>query len=72
MANEKKADSGLIVQLLSVFAVVHPKASRCYAWSHATEGERRRFHVVLGVAPADDAVAAVRVAIVGEARRTQN
>ena len=23
----------------------HPTATRCYAWSHATEGEKRRFVV---------------------------
>lgn len=27
----------------------HPTASRCYAWSHTTEGERRRFAAVLGI-----------------------
>ena len=25
----------------------HPKAKRAYAWSHATDGARRRFHAVL-------------------------
>lgn len=57
---------------VQVFAVQHPKASRVYAWSHATEGERRRFHAVLGAPPVDDARAAVQVAIVGEIRKTQD
>lgn len=48
---------------VQVFAVEHPKASRVYAWSHETEGGRRRFHAVLGAGPVDGAVMAVRVAI---------
>ena len=46
-----------------VFKVDSPKASRVYAWSHETEGGKRRFHAVLGAGPVDGAVAAVRVAI---------
>ena len=57
---------------VQVFEVKHPKTSRVYAWSHATEGTKRRFHVVLGVAPVTGAQEAVRVAIVGEVRRAQN
>lgn len=41
----------------------HPKAKRCYAWSHATEGRRRRFIAVLGVSPVNGPVDAVRAAI---------
>jgi hypothetical protein len=48
---------------VQVFAVTHPKASRVYAWSHETEGKRRRFHAVLGVSPVDGAAMAVRTAI---------
>ena len=33
---------------VQVFAVEHPKATRAYAWSHASEGGKRRFHAVLG------------------------
>lgn len=59
--------------VVQVFAVEHPKASRCYAWSHESgPGGRRKFHAVLGAGPVDSAVAAVRVAIVGEYRRAQN
>lgn len=41
----------------------HAKAKRAYAWSHATEGARRRFVAVLGIAPVNSAVDAVRAAI---------
>lgn len=58
---------------VQVFGVTHPKASRCYAWSHETgPGGKRRFHAVLGVPPVDGPVAAVRVAIVGEFKQAQN
>jgi hypothetical protein len=49
---------------VQVFELIdHPKAMRAYAWSHATEGTKRRFVAVLGVPPVVDAVSAVRVAI---------
>jgi hypothetical protein len=52
---------------VQVFAVEHAKASRCYAWSHESgPSGRRRFHAVLGAAPVDSPIAAVRFAIVGE------
>ena len=54
---------------VQVFDLIgHGSASRCYAWSHATEGERRRFVAVLHEGPVDTPVAAVRAAIVQEAR----
>src|SRR5438876_9676866 len=46
----------------------HPTASRCYAWSHATEGTRRRFVAVLHVPPVDSPEKAVRASIVAEAK----
>jgi len=47
--------------VVQVFVLVgHPKAKRAYAWSHATEGTPRRFHVVLGIPPVDGPVMAVR------------
>ena len=47
----------------------HPTASRCYAWSHATDdSERRRFVAVLHEGPVDSPEAAVRAAIVEESR----
>ena len=50
---------------VQVFAVEHPKATRVYAWSHETEGGKRRFHAVLGAAPVTGPETAVRVAILG-------
>jgi len=50
---------------VQVFAVTHPKASRVYAWSHETEGGKRRFHAVLGAPPVDGATMAVRTAVLG-------
>ncbi|MDP3767842.1 MAG: hypothetical protein Q8S13_07490 [Dehalococcoidia bacterium] len=47
----------------------HPRATRAYAWSHATEGERRKFYAVLGIGPVRDAASAVRVSIVAGARQ---
>lgn len=49
---------------IQVFDVTgHPTVTRCYAWSHATSGARRRFYAVLHVHPVDSPAAAVRVAI---------
>jgi len=47
----------------------HPQAKRAYAWSHATEGTRRRFYAVLQLGPVVDAVTAVRAAIVADFQR---
>src|SRR6266436_4175892 len=46
----------------------HPKASRVYAWSHDTDGPKKRHVTVLHVAPITSAVEAVRAAIVQEFR----
>ncbi len=46
----------------------HPKAPRVYAWSHATDGPKKRHVTVLHVAPITSAVEAVRAAIVQEFR----
>ena len=49
---------------VQVFDLIgHPAAKRAYAWSYATEGERRRFVAVLQLPPVEDAVTAVRAAI---------
>jgi len=53
---------------VQVFAVEHPKATRVYAWSHETDGGKRRFHAVLGVKPVDGAAMAVRTAVLAEGR----
>lgn len=54
---------------VQVFAVEHPKASRVYASSHETEGGKRRFHAVLGVAPVTGAEEAVRVVVLSLANQ---
>jgi hypothetical protein len=46
----------------------HPTPSRCYAWSHATTGQKRRFVLVLHTHPVDSPVAAVRASIASDVR----
>lgn len=46
----------------------HPKAPRVYAWSHDTDGLKKRHVTVLHVGPITSAVEAVRAAIVEEFR----
>ena len=47
----------------------HPTATRCYAWSYATEGNARRFVAVLHQGPIDSPEKAVKAAVVDEWRR---
>jgi hypothetical protein len=49
----------------------HPKAKRCYAWSHpeGPNDQGERFVTVLEIPPVTDAQSAVRVAIVAESKR---
>jgi hypothetical protein len=53
---------------VKVFALTgHPTgAPRAYAWSYATTGTKRRFHIVLHLPPVDGPVMAVRTAIYAE------
>lgn len=55
---------------VKVFALTkHPSgATRAYAWSHPTEGKKRRFLAVLGVPPVVDAAMAVRTVILAQVR----
>jgi len=46
----------------------HKSATRVYAWSHAMEGERRKFYAVLHEGPIDSPVKAVRASIVADAK----
>ena len=50
---------------VQVFDLIdHPRATRCYAWSHAVDdSERRRFVAVLHRPPVDSPEVAVRTAI---------
>jgi hypothetical protein len=51
----------------------HPKAKRCYAWSHreGPNDEGERFVAVLEIPPVDSAVMAVRVQIVKDVKKTR-
>lgn len=57
---------------VQVFEVEHPKATRCYAWSYATTGAKRRFMAVLGMGPVKSAADAVRAAIAADAQVAKN
>ena len=47
----------------------HPKTTRAYAWGYDAVGTHRRYEVVLGIPPVDDAVTAGRVAILTDSQR---
>lgn len=49
----------------------HPKAKRCYAWSHldGANDERTRFVAVLEIPPVESAETAVRVQIVKDVKK---
>lgn len=49
----------------------HPKAKRCYAWSHADgkDDSDERFVAVLEIPPVESAVTAVRVQIVADSKK---
>jgi hypothetical protein len=50
----------------------HPTAGRCYAWSEASRGNRRRFFAALHLGAVDGPVAAVRGSIVVDARKNRS
>jgi len=51
----------------------HPTAKRCYVWSHTVgDSNKRRFVAVLHQGPIDSPQAAVRAAIVQEAREQRS
>ena len=56
--------------LVQVFSLIdHPKAKRCYAWSHAIDDStERRFVAVLHQEPVTSPAAAVRTDIIQQAR----
>jgi hypothetical protein len=57
---------------VEVFDLVgHPKAKRCYAWSHATDdrGQGKRYVAVLELPPVDSPQSAVKIAAVDEIKR---
>lgn len=58
---------------VQVFELIgHPRATRCYAWSEAAGGKRRRFFAALHVPPVDSALAAIRVSIVADVKKARN
>ncbi len=49
----------------------HPKATRCYVWSHGLDNsKKRRFFAVLHQGPINSPWAAIRATIVSEFRKT--
>src|SRR5262245_18180666 len=44
----------------------HPKAQRCYAWSHGQDNGRERYVTVLELPPVDSAERAVQAAIASQ------
>lgn len=58
---------------VQVFELIgHPKATRCYAWSEASHGNRRRFFAALRIPPVDSARSAVRASIAADAKKARN
>jgi len=52
---------------VEVFSLTgHPKTDKCYAWSHAESGEKKRFYAVLHLPPVDHPRTAVQAAIVSQ------
>ena len=49
----------------------HPTATRCYAWSYATDGGKRQFVAVLHVPHVESPSEAVRAYIVASARKAK-
>jgi hypothetical protein len=55
--------------VVEVFELIgHPKATRLYAWSHDTDGPKKRHVTVLHFAPIDSPEAAVRASIARDYR----
>lgn len=55
---------------VEVFDLIgHPKAKRCYAWSHKQEKKGDRFVAVLELPPVDSPKKAVQTAIVQESKK---
>lgn len=51
----------------------HPKAKRCYGWSHldGANDEGERFVTVLEIPPVESALTAVRVSIVADGKKNR-
>jgi hypothetical protein len=60
--------------IVEVFNLIrHPKAKRCYAWSHKSgkDDKGERFVAVLEIPPVKDAHSAVQVAIASEVKNAK-
>ena len=52
---------------IEIFDLIgHAKAKRCYAWSEATKGDKRRFFAVLHGAPVESAQAALQASFLAD------
>jgi len=54
---------------VEVFAVDHPKAKKCYAWSYNQGQPDERFTTVLEVPPVESPITAVRASIVADLKK---
>ena len=54
---------------VEVFAIDHPKAKKCYAWSYHEGQPDERFTAVLEIPPVESPITAVRVSIVADAKQ---
>ena len=67
------SSTGRVNRVAVLMGLVHPSgATRAYAWSHRTEGRRRRFLAVLALPPVDSALMAVRAHIMAESEKRKN
>jgi hypothetical protein len=58
---------------VEVFCLIgHPKAQRCYAWTHSEGQAGERSVAVLEMPPVDSPQSAVRAAIVAESKKKSN
>jgi hypothetical protein len=57
---------------VETFAVTHPQALRCFAWSEATTGTKRRFFAVLAVGQIDSPAKAVQASILADAAKDKD
>ena len=58
---------------VEVFSITggHPKATKAYAWSEPTTGDKRRFFAVLHEGPIDSAAKAVQGSILADAKAVE-
>lgn len=58
---------------VEIFCLIgHPRAKRCFAWTHSEGQAGERTVAVLEIPPVDSPLAAVRAAIVAETKKRSN